>query len=101
MQQLQIQTQILADSVMSGFCWAYANALLQKLKKLKKEKRTSEKQSNGWYLTDIAYSVVMELKGQISYDIQFNSYFQKEESVGVEIDRLVGVAEEFLAIFVH
>ena len=89
------------DLVMDGFCYAYCEALLNKLKKLVEENKVLEGSvisrdacSNPLqYLPPIAESVVTELCAQIGLG--------RPESVTSEryVGDLIATATEFLAIF--
>ena len=92
--------------VMSGFCWAYANTLLQKLKELDNTDRLFQNGGNkalhkennnggGSNLTDIGASVTSPLAQQIGYNGQVSSY-----ALPSHISELIECAEEFLSIFV-
>src|SRR3989344_7088184 len=96
--RMVMQMQIESEAVMSDFCWAYAHALLQKLKALKEEKRLTE-QRNGFTITLIAGAICEELSRQTHHNRQLVSY-APENASGIEkcVDELIAHAEEFLAI---
>ncbi len=83
----QVQLQIQAEAVISGFCWAYANALLQKLKELKEQKRIPMDYRDNKMVQQIVY----ELSQQVGAD-----------APGVDeifINAIINYTEEYLAIF--
>ena len=102
---MQIQTQLLipANEVMTNFCYAYAKALLAKLKKLRDEDKfwdlgNTEVQKNrlfSYQVTKIAVLVIDKLCEHIGHD----SIFFNQRTAPNFVDDLVATAEEFLAIF--
>jgi len=95
--KMQLQLLIPSHEVMSHFCYAYASALLVKLKELVKEKRyfkdTERALTDHLHdhtITSIGHSVSQELSQQIGCAVNDN----------VEgVKNLIAIAEEFLVIF--
>ncbi len=75
---------LIQRTAIDGFCYAFAEALLEKLKELKKEGRIVEANTA---FTDIGVIVFTALGNQLGYDC------------GGDVDKLIDAAEEFLAIF--
>lgn len=94
----QKQTQLLIPSheVMSYFCYAYAKALLVKLKTLAKNEEAFKPDfisfGKGDRLTPVAKMVVYHLNEQI-HDSNYNPADPSE------LHEFLALAEEFLAIF--
>jgi hypothetical protein len=92
----QKQLLIPSQKVMSGFCYAFAKALLEKLKKLAGEDRVFKKKNANPNLctemTEIAKSVISHLCDQLNLS-------EKTDYAPTDITTLITTAEEFLTSF--
>ncbi len=91
--QTQTQLQICEQAVMTEFCWGYANALLQKLKKLSEEDRLTNSRTSSF--SDMAQQVYSELVRQVGLADDGKRKENLQSMCAVQIAH----AEEFLAIF--
>lgn len=96
---VQAQLQIEATAVMNEFCWAYTNALVQKLEKLKEEDRLSEQEQDIFRLTNLTESIIAKLIEQTGYNAGFIFNYKDKEEVIRYIAPLLTFAREFLQIF--
>jgi uncharacterized protein YfkK (UPF0435 family) len=106
MEQSLRMALVLKDDVIKGFSYSFSAALLKKLKEMKEKDQIFEKgikealefaDKSESGLTDMAYMVTDHLHNQISSHSGMpntgTSMYPKE------VDRLIALAEEFLAIF--
>jgi len=108
MAELKIKLVIDPKAVMTGFCWADCNALLEKLKELfekgelfecemgkaiKKEKEFGEFGYSS-ELTEISFAVISALKTQVDF-VGLDSNDAQPTAVAA----LIAVCEEFLDIY--
>lgn len=90
-----VQLVIPSQEVMNRFCYAYARALLKKLKEMRLMKETYlGGDGAGNQLTPLALAVVRELKEQVRCSVDVSEYSKIQN-----VDHLIEVTEQFLAIF--
>lgn len=102
---MQMKLIVQQDQVMNSFCWAYSNALLQKIKRLIEEDRLftdgnkeaeqrEEETRYGSEMTEIGYATMSTLAEQINS----NSIDGTTVSPST-VNQFIATAEEFLNIF--
>jgi len=93
------------QAVMTDFCYAYCQALLDKAKQLVAEDRVLRKSEHGskLYVTDIALAVFQGLSQQLGQTLPVDHFYGMQmagrEAILGSIEYAIATAEEFLAIF--